>query len=490
VVVTRLARWIAVLAIAIGVVSTAGVTFTLYSHNEEMYIAAGALIADGLVPYRDFAYLQTPYLAWLYGAVFRLLPEPGWYLLAAKSVSLAAYAISLILVFQILRVLTHSQTGALVITAVFATHPLILTTTAEASNYAAPLALVLGAFRACLAERRRWAVAGVLMGAAIGTKLTFAPLLAPLLVAACRERPRSGLVFGAGLALGLVPLAAHLTAGLDVVAFNNVGYHVMQAQWRIEHAVGPTLTLVTKLRLAASVVVHQPSTLCVLLALAAGLVVARPLWRSPQVVAGIGLVTMSIVAALVPTPVFPQYFALPAALGILALGLVWQGPLKRAEPRALMTLTSLALASVLSITPVVWRTLPVLTERHGWTSLGMRDAGREVRRAIDAHGGLTGRPVATLSPIMALENGLPIYRELATGSFAYWPGDVLTDEERRRYVTTSPGTIGALLASRPPAAVLVGFRGPLDEPLRAYAQANGFTGPFPLANGAEYYLAR
>ena len=41
-------------------------------HNEQMYVAAGALVAEGRVLYADFAYLQMPLLPQIYGAVYRL----------------------------------------------------------------------------------------------------------------------------------------------------------------------------------------------------------------------------------------------------------------------------------------------------------------------------------------------------------------------------------------------------------------------------------
>lgn len=486
----RLSWWIGVATIVIGVSSAVAVSMTQYSHNEEMYIAAGALIADGLIPYRDFSYLQTPYLAWLYGGVFWLLPEPGWYLLAAKSISLAAYGVSLALVFQIAHAFTTSRTGALLIAAFFSTNLLIIMSTAEASNYAMPLVLVLGALRAWQLENRRWMLAGVLMGAAVGVKLTFAPMVAPMLVGALRSRTGGRTPFLLGLTLGLAPLAAHLAAGIDVVAFNNVGYHLMQAQWRITYTDGPALTLLSKLHLAGSVAIHQPPNLWVLAALATGLAWTRHVERSPNALVGLGLIATALAPALAPTPMFPQYLALPAALGILALAYVWQMPLAHGDTRALLVLALCVLGTAFNVAPIISQRLPLLVTRHEWAAFSMRDAGLDVRNAIDAHGGLAGRPVATLSPIMALENGLPIYRELATGSFAYWPGDLLTDEERRRYVTTSPSTIGALLAASPPAAVLVGLRGELDTPLRTYAETHGFAGPFPLRNGAEFYVAR
>ena len=41
-------------------------------HNEHMYVAAGALLADGKTLYSDFSYVQMPLLPHLYGALYRL----------------------------------------------------------------------------------------------------------------------------------------------------------------------------------------------------------------------------------------------------------------------------------------------------------------------------------------------------------------------------------------------------------------------------------
>ena len=41
-----------------------------YDHNENMYVAAGVLASQGETLYRDFAYLQTPYLPLAYGVWF------------------------------------------------------------------------------------------------------------------------------------------------------------------------------------------------------------------------------------------------------------------------------------------------------------------------------------------------------------------------------------------------------------------------------------
>jgi hypothetical protein len=86
----------------------------------------------------------------------------------------------------------------------------------------------------------------------------------------------------------------------------------------------------------------------------------------------------------------------------------------------------------------------------------------------------TQRKVATLSPLFAVEARLPIYPELATGPFLYRVGDLIPPEQRKRFVATSPRSVGALLAADPPGAIVVGVEGDLDDPLVEYASAPGY----------------
>ena len=57
-----------VFPIVLGVAMTKGL-----NHDEHQHIAAGALIArEGLLPYMDFPHFHTPYLAFIYAALFRV----------------------------------------------------------------------------------------------------------------------------------------------------------------------------------------------------------------------------------------------------------------------------------------------------------------------------------------------------------------------------------------------------------------------------------
>ena len=71
------------------------------SHNEQMYVTAGYLLAHGQRLYQDFAFVQTPYSPLVYALAFRL--TNGHYLMTAKLVNFAFFATAAILLYAIAR---------------------------------------------------------------------------------------------------------------------------------------------------------------------------------------------------------------------------------------------------------------------------------------------------------------------------------------------------------------------------------------------------
>jgi hypothetical protein len=104
------------------------------------------------------------------------------------------------------------------------------------------------------------------------------------------------------------------------------------------------------------------------------------------------------------------------------------------------------------------------------------EVSRIIRDVVKTSAPSSGSPgkILTLSPVYAIESDLPIYPELATGSFVFRIGDRLSQEERERYHATSVSTIGDLLDADPPAAILVGDEGELENPLLDYAQKHNY----------------
>jgi hypothetical protein len=191
-------------------------------------------------------------------------------------------------------------------------------------------------------------------------------------------------------------------------------------------------------------------------------------------VLALALVLVSIPTAMTPTPLFPQYFAMPVSFLYLLLIFAWQGAGYATVRKIFLAVLVLFAAAVYA--PEALPLMSRVRDRQQWSGVTTRRVASDVRTILREHGLDTGQPVATLAPLYVMEANLPIYPELATGPFLYRVGDLLTPEQRARYVGTSPATIGALLDRNPPAAILVKFEseGKLDTPLIAYATSHGY----------------
>jgi hypothetical protein len=180
------------------------------------------------------------------------------------------------------------------------------------------------------------------------------------------------------------------------------------------------------------------------------------------------LFLVALPTAFAPTPSHRQYYAMPASFLFLLVPYVFASNAKQART-PLLVLAAVALVWGL---PTLLESTARLPRRTAWSALYAHDVSVRMREAVGANG--EQGKVATLSPLFAAEANLPIYHELSIGPFLYRLGDLLTAEERRHFVATSPREIGKLLARDPPSAILVGDEGPLDTPLIEYAQSNGY----------------
>ena len=89
--------------------------------------------------------------------------------------------------------------------------------------------------------------------------------------------------------------------------------------------------------------------------------------------------------------------------------------------------------------------------------------------------------IVTPSPHAVADSGQAIDPRFASGAFPYRSGDLLNDAEQSRLHLASPRTLGRVLDSAPPAAIVTGFEEPagrmarnVDDDFRAYARARGY----------------
>lgn len=455
------------------------------SRDEHMYVAAGALLRNGTL-YKDFAYVQTPYLPYVYAALFAG-SGGAWLLLVARVFTAATALLMVWAVYRACRQVGASAATAGGCTLLFATHHLVLFCFPYARNHVpalacATLALVL-VLRAVLHPAgRKWACvgAGVLVGAALGLKLTQAPaavaLLAGLLVCprglSWKARWRDGVVpFGIGLLVALLPallIAQHV--GWDVFAFNNVGYHQLNAAWRALNEPARGTGAMGKLLYTLEYAVKGSGVLLLAgVAMMAFRTRAEPRPAAPSgdalIVTLLALVA-AVVAAVVPTPMQRDYLA--GAVPPVAVLLAWLVA-RRPSVSPEHVVVGLASASLVVGTVTSLRHLRYLPDAEHWTPIAVHRAGIELSRVVAEAGNPPGR-IATLVPVYALEGGLPIYSELATGEFLYRSGDAIDPERQKLYRMTSPATVGDLLAAEPPAAVWTRQGDAEDGALRAFAE--------------------
>ena len=84
-------------------------------------------------------------------------------------------------------------------------------------------------------------------------------------------------------------------------------------------------------------------------------------------------------------------------------------------------------------------------------------------------------PVLTLAPIYPLEGRAMIYKEFATGPFAWRTAPFVTGNREQPFYFVDATDLEDFLRLHPPEAVLTGFEDEaLEAPLKEYAKRNGF----------------
>jgi len=392
-------------------------------------------------------------------------------------------------------------------------------------NHDLPVLLTLGALVCFLRAgdgRSRLVFAGALLGLAVGTRIAFAPALAPFLVAAALPPPaapapdpspaparraiqlRAPGALLAGVVLGLAPSGVLAVLAPARFLFDNVAYHFWNAAYWQASAPGAPERLTDKLGYLRDLLLAQPA--CLALGLLYALVALPPLaWavargrlgaHRPLALAA-ALVPCLLLGALVPSPTWYQYFYAPVpfmALAVaLGLGTIWGIGGARARLRRVGAGVALGIGAALALVNGVQVYSGYLRDAGfpqpaGWVPLQVHQTGLEIRRLLDTSGSGRGRAqVLTLLPLYPLEGGLAIYPALASGPFAWRVAPLLPSDQRPALQVAGAPDLAALVGPAGPAAVLTGSEGALDAPLTAYALAHDYH-PARLPDGLTLWM--
>lgn len=498
------------------------------SHDEHMYLTAARLWANGEALYRDFAFLQTPYLPQIWGLALSAVPERANLLLFGRLTSVLAMLALLPVLFVMLRSIAGAQL-ALPLTTLVATHHLVLFVLPYARNHVpAMLAMVTSVMFAWTAIRSgdpertgviNWLRAGGCAGLAIGLKLTALPAMAGLglvtllvrrRVSRQQRLKRATLPFAVGVVAALVPaLLTSVRAGLEATWYCNVTYHQLNEQYRAAGDDPGAATLLDKVAYSLEYSVRGSGALLLIAIGVVGVAAVQGVGRRRRransaakrpgragraqerdaardaVILATCVAGGCVLAALLPTPMQRDYLAPVVVFGVVALAAGLRALGSDVRQSARVPLFVIAWLSVVVAIGTNVRHLRHLPERGDWTHSRVRLVADALRARVSqptrpgsatARGsaGVGADRVATLMPLYALLAGVDVSREFASGPFVFRVRDVEGAEVR----DNAPPVVGAgqtanWLATVRPAWVLVNPAIPLHEPLGSAAQALG-----------------
>jgi hypothetical protein len=483
----RRTRWLVFVSITaiVFVLSFSRAMNRSFNHDEHQFVTPAVLLTrDGLLPYRDYPYFHMPNQVYLYAALTWWTP---YKLLVARIIqALCGTAIAVLLFATGWRLLGRLDPPGRWLTAgglllVLVSSRLFRYTDGLAWNHETStlcaLAALLLHLRGLSGPRpTSLALSGLLLGCAIGIRLSFAPVAVPFLLSfwlsrsLVRRGQRLGglLLWGLGMTVGLLPAIVPLVTVPSQFIFGNLGYPRLSAL--LVH-----VTLPEKLLFFLHKLVDHPAD-AVLLFLSL-YCATFALWQArawsgshrDAVLLTLGVLMMLVPGVLAPTPPQLQHaFPLLPFMALVVVYIFASAPVPPTARWTRLTGAALIIAAAIDL-PVNYQKLPSLLIPSHWTPMREHEVGERIRSAT-----APGALVLTTTPIDPIEGGLSVYPEFATGVFAWRTAALLPPKERERYRMISAAELGALLARRPPDAVFFNRRKEFVQPFIDYAETRGY----------------
>lgn len=466
------------------------------NRDEHMYLGAASLASEHRI-YADFAFLQTPYSVWVYQLGSQVTPG-DWILLPARLLKTLVAAAIIVVLFAVARRLGARPILAGGLVLLLFQNELVRRMAGLARNYDFAQLAILAALLLAPVRRDdprgagRLFLVGAVTTAAIGFKLTYAPLALlvlawPVLAGAVRDG-RGLFALAAGAATGLIPLAISLV-GVDpaAVRFNLLDYHFLNAEFHVQEGYEPHATLLGRAARGLGITLAADHRPLVGMALAAAILGLAP-WPSPRarrpgapVAFAVAFLAAAALMGVLPRPLQTYYLA-PVFFGLVLLVAALAERMASSAVRSLVILCVVLIAVDVSIQgTAALRVATTAIRPAEWTAVRVHRSGRELAAASSGEG-----PVATTHPIDALEAGLDIYPELGTGEFVWRSGSMLSAAQRRRFRVACAADLDSLLRAKPPGLVLVEEGARWDDPLAAWAENAGWR-PGSTADSALRY---
>lgn len=477
--------------------------------DDNMYISSAVLL-DKYTLYEDFAYLQTPYMPYIYNAMFRVFDYDRPLLIGKIFKFILAMGI-LQLTYILMKKLSGSRGISLAFILILVNNQIFQFNILFVRNYDLPLLLTLAAFAFLLSGRRSplWSVkkaiaTGVLCGLCIGIKLTYLPLPLVFLVSMLHNDGISKKVllnfsiFLFSMIIVLIPAAVIVfRAGVDTAYYNNLGFHLLNAEWFRELAGGEVIatdaaiTSSEKIEYFLFVLFRDFSNALLMFPLLFGTVLyAKRLGlllrnKTAHLPMFLTLLFIGLLMFFMATPSWHWYLYLVISSAIILASIMYGGmpdDLKTVMSRIIWTI---AIVLICSHIEADLKILGNAFKPSKWATTQLHNDMTELQNLLpDSNRTL---PVATVHTALALEVGMDIYPELACGDFTCRTTGMLTAEQRREYSILDPTEFDSLFAAEPPCAILINEQ-PCgwEIPLERYAVENNFE-KYRWMDGYKFY---
>ena len=449
-----------------------------FNHDEHQFMASAFMVAQyGSHPYQDFAYFHMPNLVYLY-APFCLIPYS--FLLARLFVGICAFGICLS-IFLTARSLFAGQgkLNSLILpvssVALLIHSPLFHYASSYVWNHTpSTICAVLAFLLHCQAIRGNkplpyFFMSGVSLGMAIGIRLSFAPLVIPFLIAGVvfragtvRDKILNAMLFAVGGLLANLPAVYFFFTSYEDFLFGNLGYAKLNTIYRQEMSFPGPMTFAEKVKYLVHFVFANPGELLILVVTLYSLVLfgidtmrsaARPRF---EILFLLLLLPFVYVACMAPTPTWYQYYFAPVPFLIL-LSLYTLSNLRCSafsKATGLLLLVAAVIAFIYGSPLKGGSMVHGLMRPESWTPIRLHRAANNIRAYIDSRSGEGA--VLTLSPLFAIESGLPIYKEFVTGPFAWRVSHLLSEAEAANRGLPLRSRIKSFLEEKRPRAILTG----------------------------------
>jgi 4-amino-4-deoxy-L-arabinose transferase-like glycosyltransferase len=479
-------------------------------HDEHQFISSGVLLGKYFrLPYLDFPYFHMPNLVFIYAVLFRF---SDFLLLSARVFStLCAWLMLMLMYLNVLHLFREHKPGTRLLFAAGSVllvllSPLFAYTSGKAWNHDLPVLLILAAFFLFFeavkrGNQRGWFFAsGLLVGLAIGTRLSYATTVFPFLIlfwmipqrGKSAEQVKLALFFLLGLAASLLPSLVLFILAPRQFIFGNFGYAAYNTFYRQQQGFSEgelsstAMSLAGKLKFLVQQVLFKPEMALLVLVFIIFLWFIHRIWKSPLrlqfALAGL-LLPFLILGSLAPTPAWYQYFypLVPFLVLALVFGIAALYPSNiRIGPATVVFLLILGVFLFSGVRS--YQDLGSLWKPSESLAMRVHEMGEKIASRA------AGRQVLTLAPLFPLEGGAAIYEEFATGAFGWRVAPFIPAKERQAAGLVAESDLEDFIVSQPVSAILTGYEETLERSLLEMVKLVNFK-PVKLTADKTLWLA-